>query len=138
MRRTRHRDGQLLRGGIGLTTGLGWSDRLVFILSSPCRWLFIRTGAPWLFISPQRCIISFNRDAVCFSWRRRTSERKSDRFWLILTAPSFSPMLDNFATQRQLLGLKLMSMHIPSMILSIMDFVAPCYMYCYPDSEDSI
>lgn len=26
-RRTRHRDGSLLRGGIGLTTGLGWSDR---------------------------------------------------------------------------------------------------------------
>jgi hypothetical protein len=25
-RRTRHRDGRLLRGGIGLTTGLGWSD----------------------------------------------------------------------------------------------------------------
>jgi hypothetical protein len=28
-RRTRHRDGKLLRGGIGLTTGLGWSDRCV-------------------------------------------------------------------------------------------------------------
>ena len=28
-RRTRHRDGRLLRGGIGLTTGLGWSDRYV-------------------------------------------------------------------------------------------------------------
>ncbi|KAF8872210.1 hypothetical protein CPB84DRAFT_1854588 [Gymnopilus junonius] len=26
MRRTRHRDGKLLRGGLGLTTGLGWSD----------------------------------------------------------------------------------------------------------------
>ncbi|KAF5384208.1 hypothetical protein D9615_003100 [Tricholomella constricta] len=26
IRRTRHRDGRLLRGGIGLTTGLGWSD----------------------------------------------------------------------------------------------------------------
>jgi len=26
-RRTRHRDGKLLKGGIGLTTGLGWSDR---------------------------------------------------------------------------------------------------------------
>ena len=26
-RRVRHRDGKLLRGGIGLTTGLGWSDR---------------------------------------------------------------------------------------------------------------
>ena len=25
-RRTRHRDGRLLRGGLGLTTGLGWSD----------------------------------------------------------------------------------------------------------------
>ncbi|KAL0946334.1 hypothetical protein HGRIS_012572 [Hohenbuehelia grisea] len=25
-RRTRHRDGRLLRGGVGLTTGLGWSD----------------------------------------------------------------------------------------------------------------
>ncbi|KAG5645862.1 hypothetical protein DXG03_005204 [Asterophora parasitica] len=25
-RRTRHRDGRLLKGGIGLTTGLGWSD----------------------------------------------------------------------------------------------------------------
>lgn len=28
-RRVRHRDGRLLKGGIGLTTGLGWSDRLV-------------------------------------------------------------------------------------------------------------
>lgn len=28
-RRVRHRDGRLLRGGIGLTTGLGWSDRWV-------------------------------------------------------------------------------------------------------------
>ncbi|KAG2007497.1 60s acidic ribosomal protein [Coprinopsis cinerea AmutBmut pab1-1] len=26
MRRVRHRDGRLLRGGVGLTTGLGWSD----------------------------------------------------------------------------------------------------------------
>ncbi|PFH53516.1 hypothetical protein AMATHDRAFT_54668 [Amanita thiersii Skay4041] len=26
MRRHRHRDGRLLRGGVGLTTGLGWSD----------------------------------------------------------------------------------------------------------------
>lgn len=26
MRRTRHRDGRLLKGGVGLTTGLGWSD----------------------------------------------------------------------------------------------------------------
>jgi hypothetical protein len=31
MRRTRHRDGRLLKGGVGLTTGLGWSDRLVFM-----------------------------------------------------------------------------------------------------------
>ncbi|KAF8963482.1 hypothetical protein BDZ97DRAFT_998929 [Flammula alnicola] len=30
-RRVRHRDGKLLRGGIGLTTGLGWSDRWVSI-----------------------------------------------------------------------------------------------------------
>ena len=29
-RRVRHRDGKLLRGGLGLTTGLGWSDRSVF------------------------------------------------------------------------------------------------------------
>jgi len=29
-RRVRHRDGKLLRGGIGLTTGLGWSDRWVY------------------------------------------------------------------------------------------------------------
>ncbi len=28
-RRVRHKDGKLLRGGIGLTTGLGWSDRQV-------------------------------------------------------------------------------------------------------------
>lgn len=28
-RRVRHRDGKLLQGGIGLTTGLGWSDRSV-------------------------------------------------------------------------------------------------------------
>jgi len=32
MRRVRHRDGRLLRGGIGLTTGLGWSDRWVLFL----------------------------------------------------------------------------------------------------------
>ena len=32
-RRTRHRDGRLLRGGLGLTTGLGWSDRWVNKLS---------------------------------------------------------------------------------------------------------
>ena len=32
MRRVRHRDGRLLRGGIGLTTGLGWSDRYVLCL----------------------------------------------------------------------------------------------------------
>jgi hypothetical protein len=32
-RRHRHRDGKLLRGGIGLTTGLGWSDRYVSICS---------------------------------------------------------------------------------------------------------
>lgn len=30
-RRVRHRDGKLLKGGIGLTTGLGWSDRYVFV-----------------------------------------------------------------------------------------------------------
>lgn len=28
-RRRRHRDGKLLREGLGLTTGLGWSDRCV-------------------------------------------------------------------------------------------------------------
>ena len=33
-RRRRHRDGKLLRGGIGLTTGLGWSDRYVHLLRS--------------------------------------------------------------------------------------------------------
>lgn len=32
-RRIRHRDGRLLRGGIGLTTGLGWSDRWASINS---------------------------------------------------------------------------------------------------------
>lgn len=32
-RRVRHRDGTLLRGGIGLTTGLGWSDRYPFCTS---------------------------------------------------------------------------------------------------------
>ena len=36
-RRTRHRDGRLLRGGIGLTTGLGWSDRYVYFPFSPLR-----------------------------------------------------------------------------------------------------
>lgn len=40
-RRTRHRDGRLLRGGVGLTTGLGWSDRCVnvfqvWVLSRRC------------------------------------------------------------------------------------------------------
>ena len=29
VRRRRHRDRKLLLGGLGLTTGLGWSDRLV-------------------------------------------------------------------------------------------------------------
>ena len=28
-RRQRHRDGKLLKEGLGLTTGLGWSDRCV-------------------------------------------------------------------------------------------------------------
>ncbi|KAH0831083.1 hypothetical protein J3R83DRAFT_13629 [Lanmaoa asiatica] len=28
-RRVRHRDGKMLKGGIGLTTGLGWSDRSI-------------------------------------------------------------------------------------------------------------
>ena len=32
-RRTRHRDGKLLRGGLGLTTGLGWSDRYLIFIS---------------------------------------------------------------------------------------------------------
>ena len=31
-RRARHKDGRLLRGGIGLTTGLGWSDRWVALV----------------------------------------------------------------------------------------------------------
>jgi len=31
-RRVRHRDGKLLRGGIGLTTGLGWNDRSVLLV----------------------------------------------------------------------------------------------------------
>ena len=31
-RRVRHRDGHLLRAGMGLTTGLGWSDRLVLLV----------------------------------------------------------------------------------------------------------
>lgn len=35
-RRVRHRDGRLLQGGIGLTTGLGWSDRLVSFFLSWC------------------------------------------------------------------------------------------------------
>lgn len=29
MRKERHRNGKMLRGGLGLTTGLGWSDRFV-------------------------------------------------------------------------------------------------------------
>lgn len=36
-RRVRHRDGRLLRAGMGLTTGLGWSDRwvpLIYCVSS--------------------------------------------------------------------------------------------------------
>jgi len=31
-RRVRHQDGKLLRGGIGLTTRLGWSDRSVLLV----------------------------------------------------------------------------------------------------------
>lgn len=34
MRRVRHRDNKLLRGGIGLTTGLGWSDRYILDLTN--------------------------------------------------------------------------------------------------------
>ena len=33
-RRVRHRDGNLLRDGRGLTTGLGWSDRFVSYIHS--------------------------------------------------------------------------------------------------------
>lgn len=32
-RQVRHRDGKLLKGGIGLTTGLGWSDRFVHLIT---------------------------------------------------------------------------------------------------------
>ena len=60
MRRVRHRDGKLLRGGIGLTTGLGWSDRCVgFFFFVRCG-LFVRSlegvvrslefFAPWNFL----------------------------------------------------------------------------------------
>lgn len=35
-RRVRHRDGRLLAGGIGLTTGLGWSDRWVLLNFALC------------------------------------------------------------------------------------------------------
>lgn len=39
-RRLRHKDGRLLRAGMGLTTGLGWSDRyatpLLFCSLSSC------------------------------------------------------------------------------------------------------
>jgi len=31
-RQVRHRDGKLLRGGIGLMTGLGWNDRWVLLV----------------------------------------------------------------------------------------------------------
>lgn len=35
-RRIRHRDGHLLRAGMGLTTGLGWSDRYTGYYSQLC------------------------------------------------------------------------------------------------------
>ena len=37
MQRMRHRDGKLLRGGIGLTTGLGWCVGFIYFLIS-CFW----------------------------------------------------------------------------------------------------
>lgn len=54
-RRVRHRDGKLLKGGIGLTTGLGWSDRLVtchFSLGFPvfgcCARITLSDGCRWV------------------------------------------------------------------------------------------
>jgi hypothetical protein len=47
-RRVRHRDGRLLRGGIGLTTGLGWSDRC----ADTC--LLSTSFEPFFFIVPEQ------------------------------------------------------------------------------------
>lgn len=43
-RRLRHRDGHLLRAGMGLTTGLGWSDRYEALLSSQA----VRSFLPYI------------------------------------------------------------------------------------------
>jgi len=59
MRRVRHRDGKLLRGGIGLTTGLGWSDRWVGFFFS--RWCSIL----WASLDRRIFTPTFRENVLC-------------------------------------------------------------------------
>jgi hypothetical protein len=45
MRHVRHRDGKFLSGGIGLTTGLGWSDRCVRFFLNAFLGVFLLVGS---------------------------------------------------------------------------------------------
>ena len=66
-RRVRHRDGKLLRGGIGLTTGLGWSDR------------YLKKENVFLFISLTSFFNSEDEDAPSPLTRRLSSLNLSRR-----------------------------------------------------------
>lgn len=63
MRRTRHRDGRLLKGGVGLTTGLGWSDRLVFTFFPLARVL----GTPITVVSSDQPARSFSDHSFLYT-----------------------------------------------------------------------
>jgi hypothetical protein len=66
MRRVRHRDGRLLRGGIGLTTGLGWSDRWVFMFFSVfVLWMCRRMAT--------LCARGWSLTTLCARWRHLTT-----------------------------------------------------------------
>ncbi|KAK7449338.1 hypothetical protein VKT23_013479 [Stygiomarasmius scandens] len=58
-RRLRHKDGRLLRGGLGLTTGLGWSDSEDEDAPSP----FTRRVSSTISLSRKSSISSFGDDA---------------------------------------------------------------------------
>ena len=64
MRHVRHRDGKFLSGGIGLTTGLGWSDRCVgFFLNAFLCWLEVFIG-----VGRWRWLEFLVRSLACFLW----------------------------------------------------------------------
>ena len=72
----RHRDGKLLREGIGLTTGLGWSDRCEN--NTHCSFFFLLTRVT-LYSSEDEDAPGYSPTSPSFSL---TSPRQS---------PSFSP-----------------------------------------------